>query len=56
MNSNGLAYSSLIALLDNWAMDHPDLVRNEDTFAWHAADYAFNDLLGIDSSQIDNED
>ena len=56
MNSNGLAYSSLLMLVEDWAAEQDGLVKYPHIFARHVADFAFNDLLEIDDSEIDFED
>jgi len=55
MNHNGLAYSTLIQLLEDWADEHSGIVRSSDLFAKHAADIIFSELLCIPNDEIDNE-
>lgn len=55
MNANGLAYSTLIELIEGWAEGQPELVPHPDHLARMGADYIFTDLLGVSDSEIDNE-
>lgn len=55
MNANGLAYSTLLMLIEDWASEQTELIRYPHIFARHMADFAFNDLLMIPSDEIENE-
>ena len=55
MNRYGLAYSSLLMLIEDWAAEYDDLVKRPDIFARHIADFAFDELLMIPSEEIDVE-
>lgn len=56
MNRNGEAYSSLQMLVEDWAAEYDDLVKRPDIFARHIADFAFDELLMIESDEIETED
>ena len=55
MNANGLAYSSLLMLIEDWAAEETELVKYPHIFAKHVADFAFHELLQIPDEEIDNE-
>jgi hypothetical protein len=56
MNRNGLAYSTLLMLVEDWAAEETNLVKRPDIFAKHVADFAFEELLMIPDDEIENDD
>jgi hypothetical protein len=56
MNRNGLAYSSLQMLVEDWASEYDDLVKRPDILAKHVADFVFDELLMIPAEEIHSED
>ena len=55
MNRNGLAYSSLLMLIEDWASEY-DLAKRPDLLARHVVEFVFDELLMIPSEEIDIED
>jgi hypothetical protein len=55
MTRTGLAYSTLLMLLEDWAEENIELVRHPEYFAEYAAKYCFEELLGVRTAGIDNE-
>lgn len=55
MNRNGLAYSSLLMLIEDWA-DEYELAKRSDLLARHVANVVFDEFLMIPSEEIDMED
>lgn len=56
MNKLGLAYATLQQLLEDWADENPDIVKNSDRFARMVTTMIFEDFLGFESDEIEIED
>lgn len=50
------AWGQLVNLIEDWAIEHPGLVKHPRELGKHAAEYVFMELLGIeDDSNLHGE-